>query len=109
MLLSTLTRPRGEDAFSKGLYKPLCVQSPVVPDLQNMGFGYLQKRGELVSSVLQMGQAFGLNEEVAHDAILLMDRTMSTQIQVTLHRSVTSADNSEDHLACAIPRFQKPP
>ena len=48
-----------------------------------MGFGYLQKRGELVTSVLSMGQAFGLNEEVAHDAILLMDRTMSTQIQVT--------------------------
>ena len=71
--MSTLTKERGEGAVSKGRYKPLCVQGPVLPHLQNMGFGYLQKRGELVSSVLQMGQAFGLNEEVAHDAILLME------------------------------------
>ena len=107
--MSTLTKERGEGAVSKGRYKPLCVQGPVLPHLQNMGFGYLQKRGELVSSVLQMGQAFGLNEEVAHDAILLMDRTMSTQIQVTLLRSVTSVDNSEDHKACALLSFHKPP
>lgn len=46
-----------------------------------MGFDYLQRRGELVGSVLRMGQAFGLREEAAHDAILLMDRTMSTSLQ----------------------------
>ena len=47
-----------------------------------MGFEYLQRRGELVSSALRMGQALGVKEEVAHDSILLMDRTMSTSLQV---------------------------
>ena len=47
-----------------------------------MGFGYLQGRGELVSRALQMGAALGMKDELAHDAILLMDRTMSTSIQV---------------------------
>lgn len=50
--------------------------------LQNMGFSYLQRRSELVSNIMRMAEAFGLRQEVAHDAILLMDRTMSTSIQV---------------------------
>ena len=51
--------------------------------LQNMGYNYLQRRSELVTTVLRHSQSFGLREEVAHDAILLMDRIMSTSIQVT--------------------------
>lgn len=50
--------------------------------VQNMGFGYLQRRGELATNMLRIGQVFGLREEVAHDAVLLMDRTMSTSLQV---------------------------
>lgn len=52
---------------------------------QNMGFPYLQRRSELVSSIMRMAQTFGLRQEVAHDAILLMDRAMSTSLQVFLH------------------------
>ena len=47
-----------------------------------MGFPYLQRRSELVSSIMRMAQTFGLRQEVAHDAILLMDRAMSTSLQV---------------------------
>lgn len=48
-----------------------------------MGFSYLQRRSELVANTLRMGQALGLKEEVVHDAVLLMDRTMSTSLQVS--------------------------
>ena len=54
--------------------------------VQNMGFPYLQRRSELVSSIMRMAQTFGLRQEVAHDAILLMDRAMSTSLQVPLAR-----------------------
>ncbi len=47
-----------------------------------MGFPYLQRRSELVSNIMRMAQTFGLRQEVAHDAILLMDRAMSTSLQV---------------------------
>ncbi|KAK9820095.1 hypothetical protein WJX72_006068 [[Myrmecia] bisecta] len=50
--------------------------------LQNMGFGYLQRRSELVAMALLHVQRLGMKDEVAHDAVLLMDRTMSTSLQV---------------------------
>lgn len=49
--------------------------------LQNMGFMYQQRRVELVGRTLSFAARLGLVDEYAHDAILLMDRTMSTSLQ----------------------------
>ena len=50
--------------------------------LQNMSFAYLQRRPELVNTTMTFAQQLLMKDEVAHDAILLMDRTMSTSLQV---------------------------
>ena len=50
-----------------------------------MSFGYLQRRGELVNTALAYARNLGLKDEVAHDAMLLMDRTMSTSLQVPVN------------------------
>lgn len=50
--------------------------------LQAMGITYLQHRTQLVTSLIQCGRQLGLKDEIAHDAVLLMDRTMSTAIQI---------------------------
>ena len=50
--------------------------------MQNMSFAYLQRRPELVNTALSYAQQLLMKDEVAHDAILLMDRTMSTSLQV---------------------------
>lgn len=50
--------------------------------VQNMSFSYLQRRGELVTTALAYARNLNLKDEVAHDAMLLMDRTMSTSLQV---------------------------
>jgi hypothetical protein len=47
-----------------------------------MGFVYQQRRVELVSRLLGVAARLGLKDEFAHDAVLLMDRTMSTQLEV---------------------------
>ena len=49
---------------------------------QNMGFVYQQRRVELVARLLGTAGRLGLRDEFAHDAVLLMDRTMSTQLEV---------------------------
>lgn len=49
-----------------------------------MSFAYLQRRGELVNTASAYARNLGLKDEVAHDAMLLMDRTMSTSLQVRL-------------------------
>lgn len=54
--------------------------------LQNMGFAYLQRRSELVATAAEYIARLGLKDEVGHDAILLMDRTMSTSLQVSILR-----------------------
>lgn len=48
--------------------------------LQNMGFAYLQRRGELVIRCADIAAALGVKSEAGHDAILLMDRVMSTSL-----------------------------
>ena len=50
--------------------------------LQNMGYVYLQRRNELVAQCLDLGQKLQVKEEATHDAILLMDRVMSTSLQL---------------------------
>jgi len=50
--------------------------------LQAMGLPYLQHRAELVQRMLKYGKQMNLREEIAHDAVLLMDRAMSTSYQV---------------------------
>ncbi|KAK9815102.1 hypothetical protein WJX73_007516 [Symbiochloris irregularis] len=50
--------------------------------LQNMSFAYLQRRTDLVNTALAYARRLNLKDEVAHDAMLLMDRTMSTSLQV---------------------------
>ena len=52
--------------------------------VQNMSISYLQQRGDLVNTALAYARTLSLKDEVAHDAMLLMDRTMSTSLQVSL-------------------------
>jgi pentatricopeptide repeat domain-containing protein 1 len=48
--------------------------------VQNMGYNYLQRRKHLVQSCLAINTKLGGPEESAHDAVLLMDRVMSTTL-----------------------------
>ena len=64
-----------------------------------MGFAYLQRRSELVTTALSYSQQLLTKDEVAHDAILLMDRTMSTSLQVRLP---TLAPDSAPHLGLLV-------
>lgn len=50
---------------------------------QNMGFLYQQRRVELVARVLKFAAQLGLADDYVHDAVLLMDRTMSTSLQAS--------------------------
>ena len=50
--------------------------------LQVMGQGYLQQRRELVEMALGLGRRLQLKDETIHDAVLLMDRVMSTGVRV---------------------------
>ena len=71
--------------------------------LQNMGFTYLQRRGELVTRCADIAAALGVKPEAGHDAVLLMDRVMST--------SLALAPDLLDLLAaaCVIGKWQKLP
>ena len=55
--------------------------------LQHMALPYLQRRPQLVATCLNQAAQLGLKDEVSHDAVLLMDRTMSTGLEV---RSATT-------------------
>ncbi|KAK9863821.1 hypothetical protein WJX84_002381 [Apatococcus fuscideae] len=50
--------------------------------LQNMGLPYLQRRADLVGQTVHLVDTLGFQDEVAHDAVLLMDRFMSSTMQV---------------------------
>lgn len=50
--------------------------------LQHMALPYLQRRPQLVATCLTQAAQLGLKDEVSHDAVLLMDRTMSTGLEV---------------------------
>jgi len=50
--------------------------------LQAMGLTYLQRRAELVQRLFKYGKQLNLRDEIAHDAVLLMDRAMSTSYEV---------------------------
>jgi len=47
-----------------------------------MGFAYLQRRSELVARCAEVTAALGVKSEAAHDAVLLMDRVMSTSLNL---------------------------
>jgi len=49
---------------------------------QVMGQGYLQQRRELVEMALGLGRRLQLKDETIHDAVLLMDRVMSTGVRI---------------------------
>ena len=53
--------------------------------LQHMALPYLQRRPQLVATCLTQAAQLGLKDEVSHDAVLLMDRTMSTGLEVCFH------------------------
>ena len=53
--------------------------------LQHMALPYLQRRPQLVATCLAQAAQLGLKDEVSHDAVLLMDRTMSTGLEVRPH------------------------
>ena len=48
--------------------------------VQNMGCEYLQRRAALTHNCVRINRNLGSPEEVAHDATLLMDRVMSTNL-----------------------------
>ena len=50
--------------------------------LQHMALPFLQRRPQLVATCLTQAAQLGLKDEVSHDAVLLMDRTMSTGLEV---------------------------
>lgn len=50
--------------------------------LQNMGYTYLQRRTELVAKCVEVSARLGVREDAGHDAVLLMDRVMSTGLQL---------------------------
>ena len=52
--------------------------------LQHMALPYLQRRPQLVAICLNQAAQLGLKDEVSHDAVLLMDRTMSTGLEVSV-------------------------
>ncbi len=54
--------------------------------LQHMALPYLQRRPQLVATCLTQAAQLGLKDEVSHDAVLLMDRTMSTGLEVCVHQ-----------------------
>jgi hypothetical protein len=45
-----------------------------------MGFAYLQRRSELVARCADLTATLGIRSEAGHDAVLLMDRVMSTSL-----------------------------
>jgi len=45
-----------------------------------MGFAYLQRRSELVARCADLTATLGTRSEAGHDAVLLMDRVMSTSL-----------------------------
>lgn len=47
-----------------------------------MGDAYLAIREQIVALGLQIAERMGLQEEILHDAVLLMDRVMSTGARV---------------------------
>lgn len=51
--------------------------------LQNMGVEYIQQRSALVSQLLDFSSRLGLRDEVVHDAVLLMDRTVGSATGVS--------------------------
>jgi pentatricopeptide repeat domain-containing protein 1 len=48
--------------------------------VQNMGFPYLQQRASLIQNCIAVNNKLDGPEECAHDAVLLMDRVMSTSL-----------------------------
>jgi len=48
--------------------------------VHNMGYQYLQKRSALIQNCLTMNSKLGAQEECGHDAVLLMDRVMSSSL-----------------------------
>lgn len=50
--------------------------------LQNMGYNYLQCRSELVKKCSKMAEILKAPVEAGHDAVLLMDRVMSTSLSL---------------------------
>lgn len=56
-----------------------------------MGFLYQQRRVELVARVLNFAAQLGLADDYVHDAVLLMDRTMSTSLQASTALPLSSS------------------
>ena len=50
--------------------------------LRNMPLAFLQQRTGLISGLLEQGMKLDLKDEVVHDGVLLLDRTMSTGADV---------------------------
>ncbi len=50
--------------------------------VQNMGLPYLQQRADLINRTAHLVESLGAQDESAHDAVLLMDRVMSSSMKV---------------------------
>jgi len=76
--------------------------------LQHMALPYLQRRPQLVATCLTQAAQLGLKDEVSHDAVLLMDRTMSTGLEVQYLYSFSRLELHEQYLCmlsgCLITR-----
>ena len=67
--------------------------------LQNMGLPYLQRRADLVGQTVHLVDTLGFQDEVAHDAVLLMDRFMSSTMQVIRPTHLTVPPNPSSRLS----------
>lgn len=52
-------------------------------NVQAMGYAYLHSRSDLVAQAFQLGAKLKLKSEVVHDGMLLLDRAMSSSMQVS--------------------------
>ena len=50
--------------------------------VQNMGMPYLQQRADLIDRTTHLVETLGSADDAAHDAVLLMDRVMSSSMKV---------------------------
>ena len=101
-------KPRSLPALPRPLLTsiPPCTTEPLpVPPrpLQAMGQGYLAMRPHYIETTFQLAASMGLKEVTVYDAVLLMDRVMSTGIQLAHSFGPLFAAAVRSSRACTFP------
>jgi hypothetical protein len=72
--------------------------------VQSMGVGYTAARAGLVAMLLEAGTKMKIRNDVAHDAVLLMDRAMSASMKVSTAEA-SACDAIYDSCSCMLAVF----